>query len=66
SGGAQMAEAYIKHGFYLGFNGVITFKNAKKSIEVLKSIPADKILIETDCPYLAPVPKRGERNDSRN
>lgn len=66
SGSTQMAEAYIKHGFYLGFNGVITFKNAKKSIEVLKSIPADKILIETDCPYLAPVPKRGERNDSRN
>ena len=47
--------------YYLGFTGVITFKNARKSHEVLKIMPADRILIETDCPYMAPVPHRGKR-----
>jgi len=65
SGSTEMALRYIDMGFYLGFTGVITFKNAKKSIDVLKEIPIDKILIETDCPYLAPIPFRGKRNDSR-
>lgn len=65
SGSTEMAAQYVDLGFYLGFTGVITFKNAVKSIEVLKSIPIDKVLIETDCPYLAPVPFRGKRNDSR-
>lgn len=64
SGSADMAKEYIGMGFYIGFTGVITFKNAKKSIEVLEQIPLDRILIETDCPYLAPVPFRGKRNDS--
>lgn len=65
SGDVELAREYIKMGFYLGFTGVITFKNARKSVDVLKSIPLDRVLIETDCPYLAPVPYRGKRNDSR-
>ncbi|KPU43085.1 putative deoxyribonuclease YcfH [Oxobacter pfennigii] len=65
SGSAEMAVQYTKLGFYIGLGGVITFKNAVKSLEVLKNIPQDKILIETDCPYLTPVPHRGKRNDSR-
>lgn len=65
SGSTEMALRYIDMGFYLGFTGVITFKNAKKSIDVLREIPMDRILIETDCPYLAPIPFRGKRNDSR-
>lgn len=65
SGSPEMAVEYVKLGFYIGFTGVITFKNAVKSLEVLKVVPMDKILIETDCPYLAPVPFRGKRNDSR-
>lgn len=66
SGSPEMAREYTDMGFYIGFTGVITFKNAKKPIEVLQSIPQDKILIETDCPYLAPEPFRGRRNDSSN
>lgn len=66
SGSPEMALTYVKLGFYIGFTGVITFKNAKKSLDVLKAVPLDSILIETDCPYLAPVPYRGKRNDSRN
>jgi TatD DNase family protein len=65
SGSAEMAKEYADMGFYIGFTGVITFKNAKKSLEVLKQVPMDRILIETDCPYMAPVPLRGKRNDSR-
>ena len=61
-----MAEEYIKMGFYIGMGGVLTFPNAKKLVEVAKKIPLERILIETDCPYLAPVPYRGKRNDSRN
>lgn len=66
SGSLEMARQYIGMGFYIGFTGVITFKNAKKAIEVLSGIPLNRILIETDCPYLTPVPFRGKRNDSRH
>ena len=66
SGSAQMALDYVNMGFYIGIGGVITFNNARKLIEVAEKVPLDKILIETDCPYLSPVPNRGKRNDSRN
>ena len=64
SGSAEMAKEIIKLGMYIGLNGVVTFKNARKSLEVVKEIPLDKLLLETDCPYLAPEPYRGKRNDS--
>ena len=51
-------------GFYIGVGGVVTFKNGKKLKEVVETMPLDKLVIETDCPYLAPVPYRGKRNDS--
>ncbi|WP_304509318.1 TatD family hydrolase [Anaerotignum sp.] len=66
SGAAPMAMEYAKMGFYIGIGGVITFSNAKKLIEVVEALPLEKILIETDSPYLAPAPSRGKRNDSRN
>ena len=66
SGNLQMAMDYINLGFFIGIGGVITFKNAKKLIEVVEKIPIEKILIETDCPYLSPEPNRGKRNDSSN
>ena len=66
SGSTEMAEELLKRGWYLGFDGPITYKNAKKTPEVLQITPLDRILIETDSPYLSPVPKRGERNDSGN
>jgi TatD DNase family protein len=66
SGAAPMAIEYAKMGFYIGIGGVITFPNAKKLIEVVEALPLEKILIETDSPYLAPTPNRGKRNDSRN
>lgn len=65
SGSAQMAKDYIDMGFYIGIGGSLTFKNNKKTVEVVEQIPIEKILIETDAPYLAPVPYRGRRNDSR-
>ena len=52
--------------FYFGIGGVLTFKNAKKLVEAAEVIPLDRIVLETDCPYLAPVPNRGKRNDSSN
>ena len=52
--------------FYFGIGGVLTFKNAKKLIEAADVIPLERIVLETDCPYLAPVPNRGKRNDSSN
>jgi len=64
SGSAQMAQEILKMGFYISFTGAITFKNAKKAPEVIKIIPDDRILIETDCPYLTPEPFRKNRNDS--
>ena len=65
SGSAEMAKEILNMGWYLGFTGVITFKNARRALEVIEMCPDDRMLIETDCPYLAPVPYRGKRNDSR-
>jgi TatD DNase family protein len=65
SGSAELAREYVKLGWYISFTGVVTFKNAKKSHEAVQAVPPEKILIETDCPYLAPEPYRGSRNDSR-
>ncbi|MCL2015211.1 MAG: TatD family hydrolase [Defluviitaleaceae bacterium] len=64
SGHLPMALEYIEMGFYIGLGGVVTYKNAEKTREVAKQIPLERLLIETDAPYLAPVPFRGERNDS--
>ena len=64
SGSAAMALDYIEMGFYIGIGGVITFENTKKLKDVVKAIPIEHLLIETDAPYLAPVPHRGKRNDS--
>ena len=66
SGSAQMAQDYVKMGFSIGVGGVVTFSNAKKLVETVAAIPMESILIETDCPYLAPNPNRGKRNDSAN
>lgn len=66
SGSPEMASELIKRGWYLGFDGPITYKNARKAIEVIEMCPCDRILVETDSPYLSPVPHRGKRNDSRN
>lgn len=66
SGSVEMAKQYIEMGFYIGVGGVLTFKNAKKTVDVVEAIPLNKILIETDSPYLAPVPNRGQRNNSQN
>ena len=63
--GVELARAYLEQGHYLGVGGVVTFKNAKKLKEVVAYMPLDRLLLETDCPYLAPVPHRGQRNDSR-
>ena len=63
SGSLEMAKELVKRGWYIGFTGVLTFKNARKSLEVAAGIPLDRIVIETDCPYMAPVPFRGKRND---
>ena len=66
SGSAEMAKELLKRGWYLGFDGPVTYKNARKTPEVLEICPLDRILIETDSPYLSPAPLRGTRNDSRN
>ena len=66
SGSYEMAKELVKRGWYIGFTGVVTFKNARKAVEVAEKIPLDRILIETDCPYMSPEPVRGTRNDSRN
>jgi len=63
SGSAEMAKELVKRGWYIGFTGVLTFKNARKAIEVASSIPLERIVLETDCPYMAPEPFRGKRND---
>ena len=63
SGSLEMAKELVKRGWYIGFTGVLTFKNARKALEVAAGIPRDRIVIETDCPYMAPVPFRGKRND---
>ncbi|MFL0195614.1 TatD family hydrolase [Clostridium sp. WILCCON 0269] len=64
SGSVEFARECIKLGYYIGFTGVVTFKNAKKSLDVVREVPVDRILVETDCPYMAPVPFRGKRNRS--
>lgn len=66
SSSLELAEEYIKMGFYIGIGGVVTFNNSKKLQQIVKELPIENILIETDCPYLAPVPNRGKRNDSSN
>ena len=62
SGSAEMARQLVDKGWYIGFTGVLTFKNARKAVEVAASIPLDRIVLETDCPYMAPEPFRGKRN----
>ena len=64
SGSVEMAREIVKLGMYIGIGGVVTFKNARKSVEVVKDIPLERIVLETDCPYLSPVPFRGKRNNS--
>ena len=64
SGSREMAKEIINLGMYLGLGGVLTFKNAKKAVEVLQEVPKERILFETDCPYMSPEPFRGRRNDS--
>ena len=64
SGFVETAREYVKMGYYIGVGGVVTFKNGKKLKEVVTDIPLSRILLETDCPYLAPTPHRGERNSS--
>ena len=63
SGSAEMAKILVDKGWYIGFTGVLTFKNARKAVEVAKAIPLDRLVLETDCPYMSPEPFRGKRND---
>lgn len=62
----EMAREYLDMGFYIGIGGVVTFPNGRKLVEAAEYVPLDRILLETDCPYLSPVPKRGKRNSSEN
>ena len=62
SGSAEMARQLVNMGWYIGFTGVLTFKNARKAVETAASIPLDRIVLETDCPFMAPEPFRGKRN----
>ena len=62
----EMAKEYVNMGYYIGVGGVVTFKNARKLVRTVEEIPLEHILLETDCPYMAPEPHRGSRNDSRN
>lgn len=64
SGSKEMAAEVVRLGMYIGMGGVVTFKNSRKAVEVIESIPLTHLVLETDCPYLAPVPFRGKRNDS--
>lgn len=66
SGSVEMARELWKLGWYTGFDGPVTYKNARKTVEVAQEVPMDQLLLETDSPYMAPVPVRGTRNDSRN
>jgi len=65
SGSVEMMREVVSLGMYIGLGGVVTFKNAKKAVQVAMEVPEDKFLLETDCPYMAPTPFRGKRNDSR-
>ena len=64
SGSAEIAREIVAMGMYVGFTGVVTFKNAKKALKALEAVPLDRLLVETDCPYMAPEPNRGKRNYS--
>jgi TatD DNase family protein len=64
SGSAETAKEVLNLGMYIGFTGVITFPNSKKAREALEVVPTDRLLVETDCPYMSPVPERGKRCDS--
>ncbi len=64
SGSAELAQQVVKLGMFIGLGGAVTFSNAKKPIEVAKNIPLERLVLETDCPYMSPVPHRGNRNDS--
>ncbi len=66
SGSVEFAKECVKLGYYIGITGVVTFKNAKKLKEVVQEIPLEALVLETDSPYLAPVPHRGKRNNSQN
>ena len=64
SGSAETAKEIIKLGMYIGFTGVITFKNAKKAVRALEAVPTERLVLETDCPYMSPEPMRGKRSES--
>ena len=64
SGSVETAKEVLKLGMYIGLGGAVTFKNAKKPVEVAEMLPLDRLLLETECPYMAPVPMRGKRNNS--
>ncbi|WP_443965203.1 TatD family hydrolase, partial [Ruminococcus sp.] len=64
SGSAETAQQVLKLGMYIGFTGILTFSNAKKARRALAAVPEDRLVLETDCPYMAPVPMRGKRCDS--
>jgi TatD DNase family protein len=64
SGSVEMAKEVLRLGMYIGLGGAVTFKNARVPVEVAKMVPTDRLLLETDCPYMAPVPFRGKRNNS--
>ena len=66
SGSWETAEQILDMGWYISFTGAVTFKNARKAPEVVSKMPIERLMLETDSPYMAPVPKRGQRNDSRN
>ena len=63
SNSAEMAKEFVKLGYYISISGTITWKNAREPLEVIKAVPLDRLLIETDCPYLTPAPNRGKRNE---
>lgn len=66
SDSAQMAKNFVKLGYYISISGTVTWKNAREPLEVIRSVPLDRLLIETDCPYLTPEPNRGKRNEPSN
>ena len=63
SDSAEMAREFVKLGYYISISGTVTWKNAREPLEVIKAVPLDRLLIETDCPYLTPAPNRGKRNE---
>lgn len=65
SGSAEMAKVLVNRGWYVGFTGVLTFKNARRALEAAKAVPQTRVVLETDCPYMSPEPFRGQRNDPR-